>query len=252
MTDCALAATGSNTRVLVVLAVLLVGVGVTLLLIVRRRDIGPGATLIVALALAVTALGVVDTSRAGAQVACPSATGVAPVDLAVTPTTPAPTTTAPVVTTTTTSTTTTSTSTTTTTLPVPDLTPTITGPAVFGPGQADFVVTVSNVGPGATTGPMTFSVNVALLTGPPPVTMENPVSPGWTAAGAGTQTLTFTSTALVLDPGDVSTVGFTLVYGNENPATMNLTVALPAGIGGETNSANNTASLPTEVPPPPA
>jgi len=64
--------------------------------------------------------------------------------------------------------------------------------------------------------------------------------------------LTFTSTAaLVIAPGAVSIVGFTLVYQNENEASMSLTATLPSGIGGEANGANNTAVLATGVPPPP-
>ena len=144
------------------------------------------------------------------------------------------------------------TTTTTTTAPVPDLTPSISGPRVFGPGEADYVVTVSNVGNRATAGPMNFTVSVELLTGPPPVILENPSSSDWTATGSESDTLTFTSMAgLVIAPGGVSTVAFTLVYSNENPASMSLQVSLPIGIGGETNGANNTASMTVVVPPPP-
>jgi hypothetical protein len=123
---------------------------------------------------------------------------------------------------------------------------------VFGPGEANYIVTVSNVGTGATAGPMTFTVSVDLLTGPPPVTLENPTSSDWTATGSGSGTLTLTSIAgLVIPPGAMSTVAFTLVYSNENPASMSLGVSLLTGIGGETNGANNTASKTVVVPPPP-
>ena len=218
---------------LVTLGLLLVATGAVSLLVVRRRGVGRGAAFVIALAVGTTVLTFSEAPRADAD-SCPPTAPPAILTPATTTTTTPPTTT------------------TTTTAPVPDLTPSINGPLLFGPGQANYLVTVSNVGTRATAGPMTFTVSVDLLTGPPPVTLGNPISSNWDATGSGTVTLTFTSMAgLVIAPGGATNVGFTLFYQNENPASMTLGVSLPTGIGGETNGTNNTASLTVAVPPPP-
>ena len=233
MVNCQLPVTGANISMLATLGVLLVAIGIVSLLVVRRRGVGRGAAIVIALAVGATVLTFSEAPRADADSCPPTAPPVVLTPATTTTTTVPPTTT-------------------TTTTPVPDLTPSITGPLVFGPGEANYVVTVSNVGTRATAGAMTFTVTVELLTGPPPVTLENPISSSWVATGSGTVTLTFTSMAgLVIAPGGATTVGFTLVYSNENPASMTLGVLLPTGIGGETNGANNTASLTVAVPPPP-
>lgn len=270
MSDCQLAFTGSNTGVLVGLAVLLAGSGISLLMITRRPvgqhsrpRHGIGTAVLVALAVGAAVLTSWDVHSAEAD-SCPSGASAAIVPLATTTTsTTAPatsttmvgtSTTVPSTTTTTipAATTTTVPETTTTVAPVPDLTPKITGPLVFGPGEANYDVTVSNVGSGTTAGPMTFTVTVELVTGPPPVTLEDPSSSDWSGTGSGSDTLTLTSdVGLVLAPGDVSTVTFTLAYRNENPASMTIETTLPTGIGGETNGSNNSASLTVTVPPPP-
>ncbi len=262
MQSCPLAATGTDVRLLVTLAVLLLGVGFTLMLIVRRRDIGRGAAVIVALAVGVTALAVVDTSRAGAQVACPSATGVAPADLTSTPTRATPTT-APTVTTTTTrattttsiSTTSTSTSTTTTTVAVPDVAPSISGPTTAAPGVAGtFTIDITNVGQAPTSGVMTFSLLFDVQPANGPITAAPLASTDWAFVGPIPGGLMYQSNpGFSLAAGATSTTTFRATWGpGLGPSgTYTISMTLPTGSGGESNAANNSASHLVAVSTPP-
>ena len=247
MADCTLPTVGSDTRVLVLVAFLIVGAGISLLLMVRRRGVGGAAAIAVTVALGATALVVGDARRADAAT-CPPATTVtgtaAPTSIA------APTTTTPGVTTTAAATTTTAaTSTTTTTLAVPDLTPTIVGPLTGFSGQ--YVITITNAGDAPTTGPMTFTLALTVLNGPGPVLPDFVNSADWTSV-ADPAGLTFTSNAgLNIAPGSTSVVTLLLEWRVDAPGSWRGTVALPTGIGGETNGTNNSDSITVVIPPPP-
>ncbi len=273
MTDCVLPVTGSNPS-LVLLAVLAIAVGVALVLGVRRRGLGGGAAAVIAIALAAGAFVVGDARRVDAQ-ECPPSTTVAPTTA---PTTTAATTSVATTMTTTASTTTASTTTTTsppstpqvfpttpTTVTVPDLTPTVTGPQtliLFGQ-QGQYTVTVKNVGNAPTNGqPMTFTVSFPFTVVGPAGALIDPnsvTSTDWTASESlgtagfagfpGTPTvLTFTSNSgLVIPAGGTSTVTFNTEFLGEAAAAFSIEVTLPTGIGGETNNANNTASLPVTI-----
>ncbi len=287
--DCVLPVTGSDPLPLVLIAVLLLGAGVALMLGVRRRGVGGGAAVVVAFALASAALVVSDARGADAQ-ECPSSTTVtptaAPTTIAVT-TTAAATTTATSSTTTTVAATTTTTvvgggvptnptfptttAATTTTVAAPDLTPTsIAGlqTLLFNDGPWIYTIVVENIGTVPTNGStMTFTVSFPFtIVGPggslidvvidtssaswtmsvEPGTLGSPGSPGTPTR------VTFTSTSgFVLAAGANSSVIVVVDVLGSAPANFTVDVVLPAGIGGETNGGNNTATRPVVVNAPP-
>ncbi len=154
---------------------------------------------------------------------------------------------------------------TTTTVAVPDLTPAVTGPQIlvlFGP-SGQYTVTVTNVGTAPTNGqPMTFTVSFPFTVVGPAGALVDPfgvTSADWTvseslgtagsAGSPGTPTvLTFTSNSgLIIPAAGTSTVTFNTEFLGEDAAEFSVDVALPNGIGGETNGSNNTASYPVSI-----
>ena len=271
MSGCQLPVTGINPEVLVILALILLGAGISLLLVFRppvgrhsrrRRGVGRRAAMMLfALLVGATVVTSSDVQRADAD-SCP--TTPAAVIPATTTTTTAPTTTTTVAgptttasaTTTTEPSTTTSTTvpetttmtvpeTTTTAAPVPDLTPTISGPTTGGSGR--YTISIKNVGDAPTSGPMTFPLTLTVLTGSGPVIPDLVISSDWTLSD-----LTFTSKpGLVIAPGATSVVSLLLEWRADAPGSWRGTVTLPTGIGGETDGANNTASITVVVAPAP-
>ncbi len=237
MVDCPLPRTGSSTLVLVLLALALLGGGILLLRMARRLGFGGGVAVIVVLSVG-AALTVSNASRADAA-SCPSSE-VAPSTAAqVTSTTAAATTT----------TTAGATTTTTAPVPVPDLMPTIDGPRVGFSGR--YTITITNVGSAPTTGPMTFSLTLAILEGPGPLIPSVVIAPDWTSV-IDSSGVTFTSVGgLVIAPGATSVVSLLVEWRVDAPGTWQGTVTLPTGIGGETNGTNNTDSITVVIPPPP-
>jgi hypothetical protein len=237
---------------LVTLALLLIATGIVSLLIVRRAGVGRGtargAAIVLVLAVLAT-LTLSEAPRADADSCPPTAPAAVLAPATTTTTTAAPSTT----TTTNTSTTTTTvppTTTTTTTAPVPDLTPTINGPMIGFRGT--YAIRVMNIGDAPTTGPMTFTLTISILDGPGPVVGDSFASTDWTEAANPTG-FTFTSDpGLVIDPGAQSTLLIGLAWNVEVGGQWQGTVTLPPGIGGETNGANNTASITVTIPSPPS
>lgn len=236
--DCSLPVTGANVSTLVMLALLLIGAGVSLVWIVRRRRLGTAAVIVLALAVGAMVLTTSEV-RAGAQSSCPpSAPAAVP---ATTTTTTAPNTT------TTTSTTVPPTTTTTTTTAVPDLTPRITGPTTLPAGvEGTYTYEIENVGTVPTVvGPMSFTITFTLQNGTSTLTTMPLTSSNWTFGSSSGTSLTFNSdSGLVIAPGAVSTGTFgvdpSLIGGT---TSFEILTTLPNGIGGETNFLNNTATL---------
>src|SRR4029453_7916273 len=125
----------------------------------------------------------------------------------------------------------------------PDLTVTILGPTSLASGTiSQNTLTIRNVVTASTTGTMNFTLTElpsGIATYPPSMTSSD-----WAATRTATG-WTFTSVpSLVLAPGAQSTISFGLSVpapGTTTPPP--LTAQLPPGIGGETNTSNNTAQL---------
>ena len=254
MDGCTLPTVGSDTGVLVLTALLVLGAGIALMLIVRRRGFGGAAAIALAVGLGGTALVVAGAHKASAA-SCASETTiagtVAPTSIAA-PTTTIPgvtTTAAPAtttaVTTTTTSTSTTTTTTTTTVPQVADLTPRILGSTSLVSGvSGTYGVEITNVGPAPSSGPMTFVLNITILSGGSVVSPSPQGSNDWTFVGASGGNLTYESKpGVVLAPGAVSTTTFGITWNATAGSSVRLATTLPTGIGGETDAANNSASL---------
>jgi LPXTG-motif cell wall-anchored protein len=263
MVDCPqLPATGGSTGLLVVLAAVALGAGVAFLLILRRRGVSGRAAAVIALAIGATTFAVGDRT-ADAQ-SCPPSSNVAPATAVPTQTTitapatipttttipAATTTTAPTTTTTTAPTTTTTvptTTTTTTTIPVvPDLTPNLTGPFTPLAGvQETYTVTITNAGTATTSGPMTFVIVVDVDTTAGELTISPLASSDWAFVSSTPAGLTYVSNpGVVIAPGAVSTLTVLITWPTSlGPGSLTLATTLPTGIGGETNAANNSASL---------
>jgi hypothetical protein len=268
MTDCVLPVTGGSPVGLVLLALLLLAVGVALLMSVRRGGFRGGAAVVLMLALG-AALAVVDARSADAQ-ECPPPSTVPPTTAAPAPTTTggtttttASTTSTTVATTTTTPTgsvpttpTTVATTTTATTIAAPDLTPTVEGPSEqeIGAVPGLYTIEITNVGSLPTIGQMNFTVNLPVLAGGGTIDLVSASSLDWLVVQLvpGDPVSIFAPT-LVLGPGQVSTVSLRLDWtDSQSPGQFRVDVTLPPNIGGETNDANNTASLTvTVIPPPP-
>ena len=256
--SCSLPVTGANIESMVTLALLLIGAGIVLVWIVRRRRLGPAAVIILALAagaMVLTAGGV----RAGAQTSCPpSAPAAAPVPATTTTAAPTSTTVPPTTTSTSTSTTvpaTTTTTTTTTTTPVPDLTPKITGPNTVVPGERGlYTFSISNVGDAPTTGTMTFSLTFTIQSGTSTLVAAPFGSTDWTVLSQSGNEINYQSdSGLVIEPGATSTGEFTTSWEQgQGVGSFVIATTLPTGIGGETNAANNSYSLSVDVTPPPS
>jgi hypothetical protein len=233
---CGLPVTGANIETLLMLALLLIGAGVALVWVVRRRRLGPTTAIILALAVGMMVLTTSEV-RAGAQSSCPpSAPAAVPV--------PATTTTAG--TTPTTTTTVPPTTTTTTTAPVPDLTPRFTGPTTLSEGnQGTYTYEITNLGTGPTIGPMTFTITFTVEQGTNTLTTVPLSSNDWTFSGSSGTSLTFTSnTGLVIAPGAVSTGTFGVTpSATGGVGSFEILTTLPNGIGGENDSLDNTSSL---------
>ena len=281
MTDCVLPVTGSNPS-LVLLALLAIPAGVALVLGVRRRGIGGGAAVVIAFALAAAGLVIGDAleSRRAGVPTLDDCRGDAGSDDG------RPTTTAAAATTTVSfdddrvdndhddrggwnvPINPTTTSSTTTTVGVPDLTPTVTGPqdlVLFDQNVALYTVSVQNIGTAPTDGnTMTFTVTLpfsAIGNNGGLLSLGNdPSTADWTVVETlgtfqtspgvpGTPTvLTITSTSgFVLAAGASSSLSLILQLQVEDVAQFSVDVALPPLIGGETNAANNTASLPVTI-----
>jgi hypothetical protein len=103
---------------------------------------------------------------------------------------------------------------------------------------------------------MNFTVNLPVLAGSGTIDMVSSSSVDWLVVQPlpGDPVSIF-APALVLGPGASSTVTFFLDWtGSQSPGQFRVDVVLPSNIGGETNDANNTASLTVDVevgtPPP--
>jgi cytoskeletal protein RodZ len=268
MTECVLPLTGSNPRPLLLLATLAMATGVALVIAVRNRGVRSSAALVIAFALAAAALVVGDARSADAQT-CEPATTVAPTEA---PTTVAPTTTAGATSTTASTTTTIATTTTaptptatpspttpttaatTTTVAAPDLTPTIDGPQELElfDDEALYTVNITNLGTAPTDGStMMFTVTLPVSVGDATLdVLGDPSTAEWVVTKDPTApfTLTFTSTdGFVIPATMTSSVTLLIEYNSDAPGQFSLDVTLPDLIGGETNSANNTATHPVEV-----
>ena len=232
---------------LVTLGLLLVATGIVSLLIVRRRGVGRGAAIVIALAVGSTVLTFSEAPRADADSCPPTALAAATAPATTTTTTAAPSTT--------TTTVVAPTTTTTTTAPVPDLTPSITGPTTLLPGvRGSYTFQIANVGSAPTSGTMTFTLSFTIDTGVGTLNAAALASSGWTFVGSSGGDLMYQSNSgFTIASGAVSTGTFGVTWGGGLPTSGSFTIAttLPNGIGGETNAANNTASLNVVVTPPP-
>jgi LPXTG-motif cell wall-anchored protein len=243
--NCQLPVTGANISMLVTLGLLLVATGIVSLLIVRRRGVGRGAAIVIALAVGTTALTFSEAPRADANSCPPTAPAVALAPAATT------TTTAPV-TTTSTTTTVPPTTTTTTTAPVPDLTPSITGPTTLLPGvRGSYTFQIDNVGSAPTSGTMTFTLSFTIDSGVSTISAAPLASSDWTFVGSSGGDLMYQSDlSFTIAAGAVSTGTFGVTWQDlATSGSFTIATTLPTGIGGETNAANNTASLTVVVPP---
>jgi hypothetical protein len=153
----------------------------------------------------------------------------------------------------TTTTTTAARTTTTTAAPLPDLTPSISGPTTAEPGaEGQYTFEITNVGDAPTSGSMTFTLSFTLDTGTSPINATPLASSDWTFTGQSGGDLTYVSNpGLVLAPGAVSTTTFGATWPEDIPGSFTIATTLPAGIGGETNPSNNSASITVTVTPPP-
>ncbi|MET0580070.1 MAG: hypothetical protein ABW122_15545 [Ilumatobacteraceae bacterium] len=135
-----------------------------------------------------------------------------------------------------------------------DLAPSIVGPTTALPGvRGDYTLTIANVGTGPTSGPMTFTVVFDLQTGTSPLAAEALSSADWTLVGASGGAFSYVSnTGFSLAPGTASTARFGVTWSSQLPDAGSFTIAtaLPTGIGGETNGANNSDSITVLVSPP--
>ena len=136
----------------------------------------------------------------------------------------------------------------------PDLTPTLTGASSALPeGTTEFELTIRNVGDGPTTLPMLFYVQVTVGTGTgsPAAAyfITGFTSSDWTFEGFDPNGYALGSnTGLVLAPGATSTISFPVTWiGSIGGETYTVSVDLPAGIGGETNGANNSTSQTVDI-----
>ena len=91
--NCQLPVTGANIWMLVTLGLLLVATGIVSLLIVRRRGVGRGAAIVIALAVGATVLTFSQAPRADADSCPPTAPAAALAPATTTTTTAAPSTT---------------------------------------------------------------------------------------------------------------------------------------------------------------
>ena len=101
---------------------------------------------------------------------------------------------------------------------------------------------------------MTFTLSMTIDTGVGPLNAVALASSGWTFVGSSGGDLMYQSNSgFTIAAGAVSTGTFGVTWGSGLPTSGSFTMAttLPTGIGGETNAANNTASLTVVVSPPP-
>jgi len=222
MSECTLPRTGGAWLPLTVVAIVLLAIGTELVVLGRRRRFGRSTTMVVvALATAATAFGVGGARTASAATDCiPTSTTTA-------------TTTAP----------------TTTVTSRADLTPVITGPVSFTSGVPNsYMVTVTNVGTGTTTGTMSFDVVAtpeAIGTSGAATYTPFPAS-GWSVTHRVPGFTFGSDPGTVLAPGASATMTIMIQWDLADAGdagTFQLGTTLPDGIGGETNSANNAASL---------
>ena len=139
--------------------------------------------------------------------------------------------------------------------PVPDLTPSISGPTRLAPDvRGSYTFEITNVGDAPTSGLMTFSLAFDIDTGSAVLTPTPLASGDWTFTGQSGGDLNYRSNVgFVLAPGAVSTVTFGVTWSPSLPSAGSFTISttLPPGIGGEVNSSNNSASLTVDVSAPP-
>jgi len=117
----------------------------------------------------------------------------------------------------------------------------MTGDLAAAGSPATFTLTARNVGTGTSAGPIS-----ALLALPPSLTITGAAPAGWTCATVDT-VYTCVRADLALGPGQATTltVNATVGAGGTNDQPRTLTVVYV----GDTNLANNVASLPSPVPP---
>ncbi len=131
--------------------------------------------------------------------------------------------------------------------------------------RGTYTVTVTNVGNAPTNGqPMTFTVSFPFSVvgdnAGARVDLFSESSTDWTVTNVAVGTIgspgnpgiptvfTITSNSgLIIPAGQSRAIDLTLDMLLEAPASFSLDVALPNGIGGETNNANNTTSYPVSI-----
>jgi hypothetical protein len=147
---------------------------------------------------------------------------------------------------------TTSTTSTTTIPPVADLVPSISGPTAFAQGQPNlYTATITNTGTAPTAGGMSFTVQLDLITGNGVLTVSPAAASGWAFTGSGPGFGFASDPGTVLAPGASATMTMDIQWGPAVPGdggSIRLQTTLPGGIGGETNSANNSDSLTVTIP----
>ena len=113
----------------------------------------------------------------------------------------------------------TTTTTTTTTTPVPDLTPSITGPDTLIPGlRGRYTFSISNVGDAPTTGTMTFTltftIRIQAQPQSPPILLSQ--AAGRISVRAGTKSVTNPTPASSLTPAQHQPGDFIISWGSDN------------------------------------
>src|SRR5207244_137299 len=103
-----------------------------------------------------------------------------------------------------------------------------------------YTVTVSNVGPGPTTGAVT--VTDTLPAGLAPTAADNGTINGWTVSFSG-QTITATRSDALNNGASYPALTFTVNVASNAPASVTNTATVAGG--GELNTANDSASDPT-------
>jgi uncharacterized repeat protein (TIGR01451 family) len=129
-------------------------------------------------------------------------------------------------------------------VPVADLVVRVTPTGSFSQGAAAavYVLTVTNIGLGSTSGPVT--VTATLPAGLTPTAANRGVINGWTVSVSG-QTVTATRNDVLASGASYPVLPLTVSVATSAPATVT-TVATVSG-GGEDNTDNNTAAVVTPI-----
>jgi hypothetical protein len=112
-------------------------------------------------------------------------------------------------------------------------------------------VTITNVGTAPTVGTMGFVVDETLVTGNGTLIVSPAAAIGWSFTG-GPGSGFASDPGTVLAPGASAVMTLSIQWAPVIPGdggSFLLQTTLPDGIGGETNNANNTASLNVTIPP---